>query len=71
MSKLILEVTDKIEDDYEITFLSDFRDDEPQLQFDIKKHNGESLLGKNQITISKIEGIALIKYLSAVLGVSG
>jgi hypothetical protein len=68
MSKLILEVQDEAENDYEIIFLSDYRNNEPQLQFDIKKHDKKSLLGEAQITITKIEAIALMKYLSAVLG---
>jgi len=70
MSKLILEVEDESENDYEIIFLSDYRNDEPQLQFDIKNHDQKSLLGEVQITITKIEAISLMKYLSAVLGTS-
>ena len=66
MSKLILEVIDHKEDDFKMVFLSDFRNDEPEFQFDFLDAEDVSLLDK-QITIRKEEAMVLIAYLSAVL----
>ena len=66
MSKLTLEVINEKEEDFQLVFLSDFRNDEPEFQFDFLDADGSTLIDK-QITIRKEEAIVLMKYLEGVL----
>ena len=66
MSKLIIEVIDEKEEDFQLVFLSDFRNDEPEFQFDFLDADGLTLIDR-QITIRKEEAIVLMKYLDGVL----
>lgn len=66
MSKLTIEVINEKEDDFQLVFLSDFRNDEPEFQFDFLDADGVTLIDK-QITMRKEEAIVLMKYLEGVL----
>jgi hypothetical protein len=66
MSKLTLEVINEKEEDFQLVFLSDFRNDEPEFQFDFLDADGSTLIDR-QITIRKEEAIVLMKYLEGVL----
>jgi len=66
MSKLTIEVINEKEEDFQLVFLSDFRNDEPEFQFDFLDADGLTLIDR-QITIRKEEAIVLMKYLEGVL----
>ena len=66
MSKLIIEAINEKEEDFQLVFLSDFRNDEPEIQFDFLDADGFTLIDR-QITITKEEAIVLMKYLESVL----
>jgi hypothetical protein len=66
MSKLTIEVINEKEEDFQLVFLSDFRNDEPEFQFDFLDADGSTLIDR-QITIRKEEAIVLMKYLEGVL----
>jgi hypothetical protein len=66
MSKLTIEVINEKEEDFQLVFLSDFRNDEPEFQFDFLDADGTTLIDR-QITIRKEEAIVLMKYLEGVL----
>jgi hypothetical protein len=66
MSKLILEVINEKEEDFQLVFLSDFRNDDAEFQFDFLDADGATLIDR-QITIRKEEAIVLMKYLEGVL----
>ena len=66
MSKLTIEVINEKEEDFQLVFLSDFRNNEPEFQFDFLDSDGSTLIDR-QITIRKEEAIVLMKYLEGVL----
>jgi hypothetical protein len=66
MSKLTIEVINEKQEDFQLVFLSDFRNDEPEFQFDFLDADGTTLIDR-QITIRKEEAIVLMKYLEGVL----
>jgi hypothetical protein len=66
MSKLTIELIHEKEEDFKLVFLSDFRNDEPEFQFDFLDADGATLIDR-QITIRKEEAIVLMKYLEGVL----
>ena len=66
MSKLTIEVINEKEEDFQLVLLSDFRNDEPEFQFDFLDADGDTLIDR-QIFIRKEEAIVLMKYLEGVL----
>ncbi len=66
MSKLTIEAINEKEEDFQLVFLSDFRNDEPEFQFDFLDADGVTLIDR-QIIIRKEEAIILMKYLEGVL----
>jgi hypothetical protein len=72
MSQLTIEAQDGHEEEYQLIFLSDYRNgvDEPQIQFQLNKYDArkfESLIDDAQITIPKEEAFALLGYLQSIL----
>lgn len=66
MSKLIIEAEDERGSIFELMFLSDYKNDEPEIQIDLIDDTGKSRINE-QITFNKNEAKILIKYLQFIV----